>query len=163
MSGAMAQAMPDGQPWHHVTPSVYGSSHARWAVLAVYGLGDYVTAGVHHERSLPLDTALPLDTGGACAFTEGDDAEGVHQALAEGGDTESGEVRVPEDAAGVVHDLAVCRGGGGVRVPEDAEGVVHDLAAPRATLDTALPLDATRATLDAIRATLDTALVRFLR
>ena len=121
--------------------SVDGSSHALWAVLAVDGLDDDVTAGVHHERSLPLDIALPLDTGGACAFTEGDDAEGVHQALAEGDDTESGEVRVPEDAAGVVHDLAVCRGGGGVRVPEDAEGVVHDLAAPRATLDTALPLD----------------------
>ena len=143
MSGDMAQAMPNGQPWHHFTPSVYGSSHGRWAVLAVDGLGDDVAASVHHERSLPLDTALPLDTGGACAFTEGDDAEGVHQALAEGDDTESGEVRVPEDAAGVVHDLAVCRGGGGVRVPEDAEGVVHDLAAPRATLDTALPLDAT--------------------
>ena len=111
--------------------SVDCSSHARWAVLAVDGLDDDVKASVHHERSLPLDTALPLDTGGACAFTEGDDAEGVHQALAEG------------DDAGVVLDLAVCRGGGGVRVPEDAEGVVHDLAAPRATLDTALPLDAT--------------------
>ena len=127
MSGAMAQAMPDGQPWHQFTPSVYGSSHGRWAVLAVYGLDDDVAASVHHERSLPLDTALPLDTGGACAFTEGDDAEGVHQALAEGDDTESGEVRVPEDAAGVVHDLAVCRGGGGV-----------PLDAIRATLDTAL-------------------------
>ena len=160
---SMAQAMPDGQSWHHFTHSVHGSSHARRAVLAVGGLDDDVAAGVHHERSLPLDTALPLDTGGACACTEGDDAEGVHQALAEGDDTESGEVRVPEDAAGVVRDLAVCRGGGGVRVREDAEGVVHDLAAPRATLDTALPLDATRATLDAIRATLDTALVRFLR
>ena len=90
--------------------SVYGSSHARWAAMAVYGLGDDVAAGVHHERSLPLDTALPLDTGGACACTEGDDAEGVHQALAEGDDTESGEVRVPVDAAGVVHDHAVCRG-----------------------------------------------------
>ena len=65
--------------------------------------------------------------------------------------TEGGEVRVPEDAAGVVLDLAVCRGGGGVRVPEDAEGVVHDLS----VLTGALPLDATRATRD-------TALVRFL-
>ena len=86
---SMAPDMPDG------------------AVLAVDGLCDDVTAGVHHERSLPLGTALPLDTGGACAFTEGDDAEGVHQALAEGDDTESGEVRVPVDAAGVVHDLSL--------------------------------------------------------
>ena len=37
MSGAMAQAMPYGQSWNHVTPSVYGSSHGRgqfWQYMA---------------------------------------------------------------------------------------------------------------------------------
>ena len=34
MSGAMAQAMPDGQRWHHFAPPIYGPSHARWAALA---------------------------------------------------------------------------------------------------------------------------------
>ena len=98
MSGAMAQAMPDRQLWHHFTPSIYGSSHARWAVLAVDGLDDAVAAGVHHERSLP-----PLrDTGGACAFAEGDDAKSVHQACAEG-----------DDAKGVHHTPTLLRGGGG--------------------------------------------------
>ena len=66
MSGAMAQAMPDGQSWHHFTPSIYGSSHARLTALAFGGLGYAVTASVHHERSLPPSPG----TGGA-------DAEGV--------------------------------------------------------------------------------------
>ena len=67
-------AMPDGQPWHHFTPAIYGSSHARTA-LALDGLDDDVAAGVHHERFLP---PLPLDTGHACALhvhSEGDDTE----------------------------------------------------------------------------------------
>ena len=128
-------AMPDGQPWHHFTPAIYGSSHARTA-LALDGLDDDVAAGVHHERFLP---PLPLDTGHACAFAEGDDTddvEGVLQACAEA-----------DDAEGVHHALALVRGGGAMRVLEDADGVVHDLAA----------------VMDSSRATLDTALVRVLR
>ena len=130
-------AMPDGQPWHHFTPAIYGTSHARMAV-ALDGLDDDVAAGVHHERFLP---PLPLDTGQACAFAEGDDTddvEGVLQACAEA-----------DDAEGVHHALALVRGGGAMRVLEDTDGVgvVLDLAAA----------------MDSSRATLDTALVRALR
>ena len=88
--------MPDRQLWHHFNPSIYGSSHARWAVLAVDGLDDAVPAGVHHERSLP-----PLrDTGVACAFAEGDDAKGVHQAFAEGDDAEGAHHTPPPCSEG---------------------------------------------------------------
>jgi len=79
-------------------------SHARSAALASDGLDDDVAAGVHHERSLQ---AL-LDTGHVVVPAEGDDAEGVHQALALLKGVR--EVRVPEDAAGVVHILAVLTG-----------------------------------------------------
>ena len=124
--------MTDGQ--------LYGSSHARRAALALDGLDDDVAAAVHHERSLPP----LLDTVGVCAFTEGDDAESVHQAFAEG-----------DAAEGVHHALALTRGGREVLVPEDAAGVVHDLALREQpwTLDTSCI---------ALPATLDTALVRFL-
>ena len=78
-----------------------------------------------------------LDTGGVCAFTAGDATEGVHHAFADDDD----EV---DDAEGVHHARALIRGLWEVQVPEDAGGVVHDLA----VLTGSFFLDATRVTLD---------------
>ena len=89
---------PSGQPWHHFTPSIYGSSQARRATLAD-GLDDVVAAGVHHERFLPT----LLDTGHSP--TEGDDAEGVHQERFLPPVLDIGHL-LAEGAEGVVQDLA---------------------------------------------------------
>ena len=74
--------------------------------MAADGLDDDVPDGVHHDRSLPA-----LDTGRAHISPEEDDAEGVHHTLALTGTpphlTRRREVRVPEDAAGVAHALAL--------------------------------------------------------
>ena len=133
---------PSGQPWHHFTPSIYGSSQARWATLAD-GLDDVVAAGVHHERFLPT----LLDTGHSP--TEGDDAEGVHQERILPPVLDIGRLLAEEPVLDLGHllavqDLALLMLG-------DAEGVVQDLA----LLTGPFALDATGATLD-------TALVRFL-
>ena len=129
-----------------LVPSIYGSSHVRWATLAD-GLDDAVAAGVHHERFF---TTL-LDIGHLPI--EGDDAEGVHQE------------RLLPPLLDTGHLLAK------ELVLKDAGGVVQDLA----LLTGAFALDLTRATLDTARArflmhllrtrltsTLDTALLHWV-